>query len=152
MFPVILGWACVGGLTDNRQWEGMGKRHRELSGWWPSVGGMQASSDKGQTANCFLQFLLNANQAEQKTRLVGFSYFLHTSVAFLPNPILVLSFSSVCVWSLSLFFAAYWTEIAAARLCRFSMKMRECLATQCRHVSVCVEGVVDSPYGGASLT
>lgn len=62
MFPVRLGWTGVGGLTDNRQWEDMGERHSRLSAWWPSVGGMHAGSDKGQTANCFLQFLLNANQ------------------------------------------------------------------------------------------
>lgn len=54
MFPVTLGWTSVGGLTENRQLEDMGKRHSKLSALWPCVGGIQAGSDKGQTANCFL--------------------------------------------------------------------------------------------------
>lgn len=41
-------------------------------------------TDKGQTANCFLQFLLNANQEQQKTRLASFSYFPLLSVCCFP--------------------------------------------------------------------
>lgn len=104
MFPVTLGWTSVGGLTDNRQWEDMGKRHRELSAWWPSVGGKQAGSDKGQTANCFLQFPLNANQEEQKTVLAGFSYFLCWASAS-SSPIHLLSCPLILFFSrLSAFF------------------------------------------------
>lgn len=127
MFPVTLGWTSVGGLTDNRQWEDMGKRHSKLSAWWPSVGGMQAGSDKGQTANCLLQFLLNAKQEQQKTVLAGFSYFLLLSVClFSRYQSLVLSSHSVFLSSLSPFSVADWAEIAVTSLCRFSMKMREC--------------------------
>lgn len=62
MFPVTLGWTSVGGLTDNRHTWDIRKRHCELSAQWPSVGVIQTGSDKGPTTNCFLQFLLNANE------------------------------------------------------------------------------------------